>query len=395
MPRTKKSPGNKESIGYLLTSMNLLTVIPMSLVKSILEKEDKLSKRERKLPAHVLVMLIIFMSIYSDYNTSDVFAAMCSTLFPEMLPDRRFDVGEVAISQARQRLGDEVLKKLFLAVCRPMTTNRTQGAWYRQWRIMAVDGSDVDLPDEAKIREKYPKHSNDKSDYPFPQLKYAALQEIGSRAYTSVAIGNDLDSEMSLAARVENDLEPDMLVIADRYYVGVDNIKRVNDRGAACLFRARGNLKLKPVKRLKDGSYTAVLKKSKSKESVLVRVIEYTVRFKGRKSCETIRLVTNILDPDMAPAAELASLYSSRWNIETGFREIKSTLRMKQKTLRSKKPELAQQEFWGVLLAHYIVKRVIHDAAVANGRPPSDISTKATIHVIKQFAKGKLFSPTA
>ena len=399
MARTKQFPENQGSISSRMASMSLFMVISMPIVLSILEAEGKKSKRERKLPADVLVMLIIFMAIYPDYNTRGVFEAMRSDLFPGLSDGRSLDVGEVAISQARQRLGAKVMEKLFQKVCRPMATRETKGAWYRGWRLMAIDGSEVDLPDEARILREYPKHSNDKCEYPYPPMKDTALLEVGSRAYTAVSIGNDNASEMSLAADVEESLEEGMLLLGDRYYTGVENALRVSERGASFLFRVRGNVSLKPVRRLRDGSYLAVLRqgnnKGRGRKSITVRVIEYVVTDKCKKTREPIRLITNILDPDEAPAQELAELYSRRWNIETGFREIKSTLMMRQRTLRSKLPELARQEFWGILLAHYVVRRIIHDAAVANGKPPVDISTKNTIHIIKQFAKGKLFFPQA
>ena len=397
MARTKQVPQQKENISSQLSALVLLTTIPMPVVRETLKHAEKLSKRERKLPMDVLVMLIIFMALYPDYNTRGVFEAMYSDIFPGLIPDKPTNVGEVAISQARQRLGDEVMESLFDVICRPMAVKGTRGAWYREWRLMAVDGSEVDLPDEKKILEEYPKHGNDKGDYPFPQLKYAALLEVGSRAYTKVAIGNDKDSEMSLAAKVEEALEPGMLLLGDRYYPGVENIERVTGKGADFLFRVRKNISLKPIRRLKDGSYLATLKegngKRRGKKSVLVRVVEYKVKASRGGEFTAVRLVTSILDPDAAPALELANLYSQRWNIETGFKEIKSTLRMKQKTLRSKLPKLARQEFWGILLAHYAIKRTIHDAGVANGMAPHDISTKNTIHIIKQFAKGRFFFP--
>ena len=397
MARTKQVPQLKENISSRISTLLLFTAIPMPVVRAILEQEGKQSRRERKLPADVLVMLIIFMAIYPDYNTRGVFEAMYSDIFPGLIPDKCANVGEVAISQARQRLGDKVMESLFDAVCKPMAGKDTCGAWYRGWRLMAVDGSEVDLPDEKKILEEYPKHGNDKGDYPFPQLKYAALLEVGSRAYTKVAIGNDRDSEMSLAAKVEEALEPGMLLLGDRYYAGVGNMERISGRHADFLFRARGNINLKPARRLKDGSYLATVKegncRGRGRRSVLVRVVEYKVKTGRGGRFAAVRLATSILDPDAAPAMELANLYSRRWNVETGFREIKSTLRMKQKTLRSKLPGLARQEFWGILLAHYAIKRMIHDAGVANGTAPHDISTKNTIHIIKQFAKGRFFSP--
>ena len=397
MARTKQAPQRKENISSQLSTLVLLTTIPMPVIRETLRRAGKLSKRERKLPTDVLVMLIIFMAIYSDYNTHGVFEAMYSDIFPGLTPDRSTDVGEVAISQARQRLGDEVMANLFDVICKPMAGKNTRGAWYREWLLMAVDGSVVDLPDEKRILEEYPKHSNDKGDYPFPQMKYAALMEVGSRAYTKVAIGNDKDSEMSLAVKVEEALEPGMLLLGDRYYPGVENIERIANKHADFLFRVKSNINLKPIRRLKDGSYLATLKegnnRKRGRKSVLVRVIEYKLKKERGGEIEAIRLITSILDPEAAPAMELAELYSRRWNIETGFREIKSTLRMKQKTLRSKLPELVRQEFWGILLAHYAIKRIIHDAGVANGTAPHDISTKNTIHIIKQFAKGRFFFP--
>ena len=96
------------------------------------------------------------------------------------------------------------------------------------------------------------------------------------------------------------------------------------------------------------------------------------------------RLVTTILDPAQAPAAELAALYHERWEIEGALAELKTHLRGAQVVLRSKTPELVRQEFWGLLLAHFAVRGLMHEAALKADADPDRLSFSHAVRVVRR-----------
>jgi hypothetical protein len=86
------------------------------------------------------------------------------------------------------------------------------------------------------------------------------------------------------------------------------------------------------------------------------------------------RLITSLLDPEHAPAEELVMCYHARWEFELAVDEIKSHQllleRSPQQTLRSKKPVGVIQEIYGLLVAHYMIRAVMVEAAQQAALPP-------------------------
>lgn len=396
MPRTKQLlPGGTRLSDYLSASC-IANLVPLATVKEVLRRQNKETIRERKLPREFLVYYVIALTFFSGVNIRAVLECILECLSTSWSGLKTLAAGESAISQGRVRLGFEVMRDLFDCICKPMATKETRGAWYKDWRLVAIDGSDFDLPDEEHILQEFPKHSNG-VEYPYPQLKFVALLELGTRSIFAAAQGNDKSSEKSLALEVLSALKPGMLLIGDRYYMGFDMFNVVSKTGAAILFRARSNFNFTPVQRLVDGSYLTEIRpgnnKKRSNEKLLVRVIEFRVKEKESGQEDTIRLVTNIMDPALAPALELANLYCRRWGIETGFRELKNSLKLKDVNLRSKRADLIKQEFWSYLIAHYVIRHMMHQAALKNDTSPEDISFKYSVQIIKQSALSRVFFP--
>jgi len=387
MARTKQILLDGVRLNDFIATGILSETLPMGLVKSVLEKNDKLTLRNRKLPREFLVYYIVAMALFSNVNIRAVLKALLeglSFLFPSVCLNAAC---ESAISQSRERLGFGVMKDLFDLVCKPIADEKSKGAWYRSWRLVGIDGSHFDLPDEKAIVAEFPKHSNG-VEYPYPQLRFVALVELGTRCMFAVAQGNDNDSEKQLAERVIPQLRPDMLLLGDRYYMGYDTFVKATATGAKVLLRAKANLRLTPIKRLSDNSYLAKIYNDRADRKrdggIVVRVIEFRVTENGKMKKETYRLVTNILEPDMAPALELVKLYCERWGIETTFAELKTRLKLPGHNLRSKRPDLIIQEFWGFVLAHYIIRVIMHRAARANDIDPDDIGFLETVNIVKR-----------
>ena len=183
-------------------------------------------------------------------------------------------------------------------------------------------------------------------------------------------------------------LRKGMLCLADRGFFGYALWQYARSTGADLLWRIKSNIVLPCEKRFSDGSYLsrvyASQKDQRHKENgMIVRVIEY--RLDGIEGAEPIyRLITTILDPEQAPAAQLAALYNERWEIETAFDELKTHLRGSNIVLRSKTPDLVRQEFYGLMMAHFAIRGLMHEAALKAGEDPDRLSFLHAVRVVRR-----------
>src|SRR5450756_1682864 len=196
------------------------------------------------------------------------------------------------------------------------------------------------------------------------------------------------DGEITLAHKVLPSLKKGMLCLADRNFFGFDLWKKACATGADLLWRVKKNLRLPCEKRLSDGSYLSTIYRSdkdrrRGANGIRVRVIEYTLE--GVANAEPMyRLLTSILDPEQAPADELAALYHERWEIETALDELKTHLRGSKIVLRSKTPDLVRQEFYGLMMAHFAVRGLMHEAAIEGDVDPDKLSFVHAVRVIRR-----------
>jgi hypothetical protein len=201
-------------------------------------------------------------------------------------------------------------------------------------------------------------------------------------------LGRYEEGETTLARPVLAALRPGMLCLADRQFFGYALWQEATATGADLLWRVKHDLRLPREARLADGSHlTTIYPSEKDRRhkanGARVRVVEY--RLEGIDGAEPrYRLVTTILDPAAAPAAELAALYHERWEIEGALDELKTHLRGARVVLRSKTPELVRQEFWGLLLAHFAVRGLMHEAALRAGEDPDRLSFLHAVRVIRR-----------
>ena len=381
----------------LLASVGLLTkIIPVSTVSAVLSAEGKRSERERALPAHFLVYLIIALSMYMPYSLREVLRCVLEGL--RALDCNLTIATKGAISRARTRLGWKALAEIFERVVHPIATTETPGAWYRKWRVVGLDGTTLALQCTEENVAEFGLHSSKEGPAAFPLLRLAALVEVGTHVVLRPVIGLLTQSEITLAQELLPSLTKEMLLIEERGFVSYEWWARVASTGADILCRVRNNMRFPCHKRLADGSFISYLCPPKGVEGkkIPVRVVEYAVKdVPGSEA--TYRVITTILDPEMAPARELAALYHERWEAESLFDEFKTHVRGGSRVLlRSKTPELVRQEVYGLLLAHYVVRVVMHDAAQAIGEDPDRISFIHTVRVLKRRlpqAAG-VFSPT-
>ena len=342
----------------------------------------------RLLPAPFLVYFVVSLSLYMPCALREVLRIVMEGLRTlEGSEDESVSIAtKGAISHARSRLGWEVMATLFRKVARPLATAKTRGAWYRGWRVMILDGASLALQHTGENAEAFGLPQSKHGEGAFPLLRLVGLVEAGTRAMVAAAFAGWTTHEISLAEQVLPALKPGMLLLEDRGFVGYGWWRRVSATGADILCRVRKNMLFPGQKRLPDGSFLSVLRPPKGDpgEPIPVRVIEYTLP--GVSGAEPLyRVITSILDPEAAPAPELAALYHERWEVETLFDEFKTHLRGgSQVLLRSKTPDLVRQEVYGLLLAHYTVRTVMHEAALRADEDPDRLSFVHTVRVLRR-----------
>jgi hypothetical protein len=300
-----------------------------------------------------------------------------------------------SISEARTKLGAEVMRRLANSILKPVAPEWFHQAWFNNMRLMAFDGSTFDLPDESGNIEYYGYPSASRGEVAFPQARVISLVETGTHAVTAAEIGpyRRSEREMALAIIESGKLQKDMLLLADRGFFGYILWTKALLTGAKLLWRVKTNLILPEEKRLPDGSYLSTIYDSKDKKGcvpIKIRVIEYKLRDKKGNEDENsvgesfYRLFTNILDHEIAPANELAALYHERWEIETLFKEFKIGLCGNSTVIRSKTPILVEQELWGLIILHFALRLLMSQAAWETKLDPDKLSFKKTVYILRR-----------
>ncbi len=361
---------------------------PPERVQQVLAETGKASERERDLPAQVMVYYAIALALYMGSSTREVLRCLLEGLRWLWGAEAVKVAGKSGISQARSRLGEAPLRRLYEQVVRPIATPATQGAWYRAWRLVSLDGCCLDIADTEENRASFGSPGASRGESAFPQLRFVALVENGTHVLFGAHLGRYGDGETTLAHAVLTALRPGLLCLADRQFFGHALWQAAATTGADLLWRVKHNLRLPRVVVLADGSYLTTIypsEKDRRHDSggIRVRVIEY--RLEGVAEAEPLyRLVTTILDPAAAPANALAALYHERWEIEGALDELKTHLRGARVVLRSKTPELVRQEFWGLLLAHFAIRGLMHEAALRANEDPDRLSFLHAVRVVRR-----------
>src|SRR4051812_15005041 len=362
--------------------------VPPERVRQVLAETGKASERERDLPAQVMVYYALALALYMGSSTREVLRCLLEGVRWLWGAEAVRIAGKSGISQARARLGEAPLRLLYERVVRPVATRATKGAWYRRWRLVSLDGSCLDVADTEDNRAAFERPGASRGESAFPQVRFVALVENGTHVLFGARLGPYEAGETTLAREALPALQAGMLCLADRQFFGHALWREAAATGADLLWRVKRNLRLPREARLADGSFlTTVYPSEKDRRhrtaGVQVRVVEY--RLEGVADAEPLyRLVTTILDPGEAPAAELAALYHERWEIEGALAELKTHLRGARVVLRSKTPELVRQEFWGLLLAHFAVRGLMHEAALRAGEDPDRLSFLHAVRVVRR-----------
>lgn len=356
-------------------------IIPRQTVQEVLHKTGHSRRLYKLLPAWFVVWFVIGLGLFATDCYTQVFKHF-----------RRFRRGRspsrAALAAARTGLGIAPLRHLAARVVRLLGTPQTPGVFYKGMRLMGIDGFVVDLPDTPDNARIFGRPKSGRAEGAFPQARILSLCELGTHVLYKHLVKPIRRGEVTMADYLLGFLEEDMLLLWDRNFLSYKNLKRVLDCNAHLLARVKSNYVFEPIEVLPDGSYLAKMYPSpydrqKDKNGIKVRIIEYALTDPKRPQKETKhRLLTTLLDAKTHPAKELIVLYHERWEHEGTIDELK-THQLARPELRSKTPAGVVQEIEGLMLAHYLVRTLMFEAAQREGVPPRQMSFTATLKILR------------
>lgn len=377
----------EKQFSELVTFETLTQMIPETTIDKIIDTCQVREQRIRKLPARLVIWLCILMNVFSEVDLRSVLIRMARGT--RLLSDANVTIlaNKGSISKARYRLGSDPMQVLFEQVCQPMATPTTQGAFAFGLRLVAFDSTvenAADTPENEAFFGRQPGNSKFPGSA-FPQVRCVYASECGTHAIFATVFQPYLQGDMSGAYQLLRWVSEKMLVMLDCGLFSFDMVGRIVARNAHFLGRVRSSIRPPCHQRLPDGSYLAYIRPSdyhrrKAGERRLVRVIEYTIDDPNRPGHgEVHRLLTTLL---LYPVLDLICLYHERWEIELVIDEIDTHQRLLNRPLRSRKPEGVIQELYGLLMAHYIIRSIMHRAAVEHDLDPDRLSFVASVRLI-------------
>ena len=402
MARTKAMLGTGARLADYLSASLLARVIPAQVVNEVLDAHGRNTQRLRSFPAIVGVYYTVALSLYPEAAYEEVFAAIAQGLAWAARAREPVRISKVSISNARAKIGWAPLHELMRRCCQPMGQLALHPeSFYNGLRLVAIDGSNFELPDTADNVTGFGRPGSRTGVAGYPQAQCAVLMECGTHAIIGANLGPYRASEWEVCQSLLEYLKPGMLCLADRGFSGYEYWADASATGAQLLWRCPANRILPPLTELSDGSYlssitpSGVSKAQAHERAITVRVIEYALP--GLPDGQPrYRLLTTLLDPQEAPALELAALYHERWQVEEVFDELKTHLLRSRRVLRSKTAELVRQEFYGWVLAHYAVRWLLHEGATRHRIPHPELSFASHLQLLRrEQAPSGAFPPSA
>ncbi|MGY4773488.1 IS4 family transposase, partial [Kribbella sp. CWNU-51] len=332
------------------------------MVDAVLAETRRTQARVRDLPARVVVYLLLAGCLFTDRGYGQVWHRLVAGLdgLAVAAPTA------AALTQARRRLGAAPLKALFDLLRGPAATRATGWVRWRGLLVTAIDGTTMTVPDTAANLGVFTKQAGGNGGSGYPLLRLLAVVCCGTRTIIDATFGSALIGETTSAAPLlARSLKAGMIVLADRNFAADAVITAITSTGAHLLIRCKANRKLPALDRHHDGSYQSHWM------GTPVRVIEaeITIATSNGTRTGTYRLITTLLDPHTYPALDLVTLYHQRWEIETTYLELKSTI-LGGQVLRARTPAGIAQEIYALLVTYQVLRHAITDAT--DSRPGTD-----------------------
>lgn len=388
---SKESTLPADEAGHVLDKLLLLEqVIGPGDVLQVLHDTDCLDARRCRLTREVTFWIVLAMGVLTELPIRQVFKAARRLCLGKWTPHRS------SLCVARQRLGVAPVRCLFERLTRPLATPRLAGAFYRLWRLVALDGTVLSVPDSAANAAAFGYPQGGRGAGAFPQVRKLSLVEVGTHAELALVVKGLKEKEsgeQSMVPGLLRHLRPDMLLLWDRGFFSYKLWQQVLLRSCQVLARVSTRLVLRPERSLADGSYLAKLypcesERNKDRHGILVRVVRYTLDDPQRSGHgQQHVLLTTLLDATLHPARELVLLYHQRWEIELTFDEQKTHQNpprvSKPAQLRSETPLGVLQEIYALSIGHYVTRALMVEAAVAAGVAPTGLSFVGCLQVLR------------
>jgi len=403
---------------YGATGFEGAATFPLTLIEEAVQAAGVRERRRRLLPAVAVVVFVLGLCLFSGEGYGEVARKLAGWLGPLAGRGGWTVPGTAALARARRRAGPAPLRSLFARLAGPLAVAGSPGAFAFGRLLVALDGTFLDVPcTAANIAAFGCPPGGSGGSGAWPQVRLVTLAACGTRGLLDAvfrgrraARSSEQDLARKIAAR--GGLRRGMLVLADRNFCGYPVVACLAATGADVLIRAKSSQRLPVLETLADGSYRSVLPDPAAARALLhrndtrrrrgsklgpdprsalpgipVRVIEADITITpagGTPRTERCRLITTLLDPGAAPAAELAACYAQRWEIENSYREIKVFTRGPGRVLRSRHPAGVAQEIWALLCACQLTGTARAQAAAAGGHDPDRISYTITLRAIRR-----------
>jgi hypothetical protein len=364
---------------------------PMETVMEVLQEEQVTEKRERRLNLCMMVYVLIGWGLFADLALREVAGHLTHAL-RQIWPDggEQLPVPS-AFTYRRKQVGSVPLIRLLERCCQPMASESTPGAFRFGLRLMALD-STVENVADAKALQCFGHSAGGKGQSAFPQIQGTYLIECGTHAIIdALFLPCHVNERQAAKVLLHRKVGPGMLIQWDSGFHEFDLFRFALRRGAHALGRISSRPSPQKLKQLSDGSWLVEIQPSdparrRKGEKLLLRLVEYTLtdpKLPGFQ--QKHRLLTTILDEQLAPALELVCGYHERWEVELVIDEVDTHQRHLAPVLRSQRPDLVYQELYGILLAHYLIRRIIFESAQQQGDDPDRLSFAHAVHIIRQY----------
>lgn len=353
----------------------LTRLVPFEMIDDVLAATRRTQRRVRLLPARVVVYLLLAGCLFADCGYRQVWAKLVAGL--RGLPVA--DPSDSALRQARQRLGPAPLRALFDLLRGPAATSAVAAVRWRGLLPVVVDGTMIAVADSPANLGRYGKHRCNNGGSGYPTLRLSALLTCGTRSVIDAVFDPSTTGEITQAHRLTRSLRAGMLLLADRNYAAADLIGAFTATGADLLIRCKSGRKLPMTRRCRDGSWLSVI------DGQPVRIIEARTSITTTAGSHTgdYRLITTLLDPRRYPAADLVRLYHQRWEIETAYLELKSTI-LGGRVLRARTPDGVDQEIHALLIVYQVLRTAMVDATDSRpGLDPDRASFTTALHAAR------------
>ena len=331
----------------------LTQFIPFEMVDEVLTATRRTQQRIRLLPARVVVYLILAGCLFAELGYGQVWQKLTAGL-------TGLDPAEPSSGtsrEARQRLGPAPLRALFDLLRGPAATTASHAVRWRGLLLTVIDGTTMSVADADAVRTRYRKQRGNHGGAGYPALRLSVLLTCGTRSIIDAVFGPVATGELDQARTLARSLRAGMLLLADRNYAAADLVKTLAATGADLLIRCKNGRRLPVITRHRDGSWLSSIGTQR------VRVIDAQITVKTSDGTRTsgYRLITTLLDPHRYPAGDLIRLYHRRWEIETAYLEIKSSI-LGGRVLRARTPEGIEQEIYALLTVYQVLRTAMVDA---------------------------------